>query len=56
MIKVCILRDDGAMFAVALNAASLALMNAGKKQWRRKENTREKNEEKRREYERKEEK
>ena len=30
VIKVCILRDDGAMFAVALNAASLALMNSGK--------------------------
>ena len=39
VIKVCVLRDDGAMFAVALNAASLALMNAGMKQWRRKEKT-----------------
>ena len=29
VIKVCVVRDDGAMLSVALNAAALALMDAG---------------------------
>jgi ribonuclease PH len=28
-IKVCVLRDDGAMLSVALNAASIALLDSG---------------------------
>ena len=56
VIKVCILRDDGAMFAVALNAASLALMNSGKIQREKedKRNQSERGEEKRREERRRE--
>ena len=57
VIKVCILRDDGAMFAVALNAASLALMNSGKIQGEKedKRNQVERGEEKKREEKRREE-
>ena len=29
-IKVCVIRDDGSMLSVCLNAAALALMDAGK--------------------------
>ena len=28
-VKVCVLRDDGAMLSVALNAAAAALMDSG---------------------------
>ena len=29
-IKVCVLRDDGGMLSVALNAAAIALLDSGK--------------------------